>query len=200
MKASRNGRGADQVAAVPDELHAGTLVLRRWREEHVDALVAAVETSIHALRPWMPWAAGTPGPVEREFVRRSGPRFDEGTEFAFGIFDRNDGTLLGGCGMHRRHGRHEVEVGYWIQSCHTGKGYATLAAAALTDAAFTHLPEVALAVIHCDVANRPSARVAEKLGYVHAGDVDRAIEAVGQTGRGMVWIRTRLGGWCLSRP
>ena len=72
-----------------------------------------------------------------------------------------------------------------------GLGYATLAAGALTDAAFRHLPEVAITVIHCDVANRASARVAEKLGYLHAGDVDREILAPGQTGRGMVWVRLR---------
>ncbi len=178
-------------ARLPEELDAGPLVLRRWREEHADAVIAAVNESIDELRPWMPWAAGTVGPGEREFIRQSGPRFDEGREFAYGIFDRRDGTLLGGCGMHRRHGRHEVEIGYWIHSAHTGRGYAALAAGALTDAAFRHLPEVAITVIHCDVANRASARVAEKLGYLHAGDVDREILAPGQTGRGMVWVRLR---------
>lgn len=181
-------------ARLPDELDAGLLVLRRWRAEHVDALVAAVDASIDELRPWMPWAGGPVGPGEREFVRRSGLRFDEGTEFGFGLFDRRDGALLGGCGMHRRYGRHEVEVGYWVHSAHTGRGYATLAAGALTDAAFAYLPEVALAVIHCDVANPASARVAEKLGYLYAGDVDRVVLAPGQTGRGMVWVRLRSAG------
>lgn len=180
------------MTGVPYELPAGPLVLRRWRQEHVDALIVAVEASIDELRPWMPWAAGAPGPAQREYVRRTGPQFDEGTEYAFGIFDRGAGSLVGGCGMHRRHGRHEVEIGYWIHSAHTGRGYATLAARALTAAAFAYLPEVALAVIQCDVANRTSARVAEKVGYVHAGDVDGDIDAPSQTGRDMVWIRTRL--------
>jgi ribosomal-protein-serine acetyltransferase len=180
-------------ARLPAQLDAGPLVLRRWREGHVDAVMAAVEASIDELRPWMPWAAGRVGPGEREFVRQSGPRFEEGSEFGFGVFDRQSGTLLGGCGLHRRHGRHEAEIGYWIHSGHTAKGYATLAAGALTDAAFAHLSEVAFTVIHCDVANRASARVAEKLGYLHAGDVDRDILAAGQTGRGMVWVRLRRG-------
>jgi RimJ/RimL family protein N-acetyltransferase len=176
---------------LPDELDAGPLLLRRWREEHVDALIAAVQASIAELRPWMHWAGGQTGPGEREFVRRSGPRFDEGSEFAYGIFGRAGGTVLGGCGLHRHHAPHEGEIGYWIHSRHTGRGHATLAARALTDAAFAHLPEVAFTVIHCDVANRASARVAEKLGYLHAGDVDREILAPGQTGRGMVWVRLR---------
>lgn len=176
---------------VPEELHAGHIVLRRWREEDYDAVVAAVQASIDELRPWMPWATGAVGPGEREFLRQAGPNFQQGTEFGFGIFDGQDGSLVGGCGMHRRHGRHQVEIGYWIHSRHTGKGFATLAAGALTDAAFTHLPEVAMAVIHCDVANRASARVAEKLGYLCAGAVDREVVAPGQTGRGMVWVRLR---------
>ena len=178
-------------ARLPEELDAGPLVLRRWREEHLDAVVAAVTESLAELRPWMPWAGGDVGPGEREYIRQAGPRFDEGREFAYGIFDRSTGAVVGGCSVHRHHGRHEAEIGYWVHSHHTTKGYATLAAGALTDATFAHLPEVALTVIHCDAANRASARVAEKLGYLCAGEVEREIVAPGQTGRGMVWVRLR---------
>jgi len=161
------------TARLPEELDAGPLVLRRWREEHIDAVVAAVTESLAELRPWMAWAGGDVGPGERGYLRQAGPRFDEGREFAYGIFDRG------------------AEIGYWVHSHHTTKGYATLAAGALTDATFAHLPEVALTVIHCDAANRASARVAEKLGYLFAGEVQRDIVAPGQTGRGMVWVRLR---------
>lgn len=52
---------------------------------------------------------------------------------------------------------------------------------------------MAFTVIRCDVANRASARVAGKLGYLYSGDVDRTILAPGQTGRGMVWLRRNAG-------
>ena len=44
--------------ARPDELiEHGPVTLRRYREDDVDAVFAAVTESLDHLRPWMPWAA-----------------------------------------------------------------------------------------------------------------------------------------------
>jgi RimJ/RimL family protein N-acetyltransferase len=84
-----------------------------------------------------------------------------------------------------------MEIGYWTESGHAGMGYATYAAAALTRAAFEYLAHVTRTVIMCDVANRASARVAEKVGYRRVAEELRPIVAPGQTGRTIVWVLER---------
>jgi RimJ/RimL family protein N-acetyltransferase len=176
---------------VPDELAAGPLVLRRWREEHLDVLMAAIETSLEQLEPWLPWVRQATREAEQQFLRRAEQSFEEGIEFGFGVFEQGEAALVGGCGMHGRHGPDLMEIGYWTESRHTGRGYATMAARALTHAAFRYFAHVHQVQIHCDVANLASARIAQKLGYRRGPDVDRAIVAPGQTGRGMVWTLAR---------
>ena len=60
------------------------------------------------------------------------------------------------------------EIGYWIRSDATGKGIATEAAARITDIAFSELG-LHRVTLRIAVGNRPSERIAEKLGYVHEG-------------------------------
>ncbi len=50
----------------------------------------------------------------------------------YGIFDSNETVVLGGSGLHTRIGPGALEIGYWVQADHIGKGYATEVCAALT--------------------------------------------------------------------
>jgi len=84
-----------------------------------------------------------------------------------------------------------VDIGYWIRSDRTGMGYATAAAKALTEAAFTLVPGVERVEIHMDRANEASAAVSRKLGYRLDHKEVRPIEATGHTGVGSVWVLDR---------
>jgi RimJ/RimL family protein N-acetyltransferase len=88
--------------------------------------------------------------------------------------------------LHQRIGPGGQEIGYWVRTSHTRRGYATAAARALTDMAFT-MPGVDRVEIHHDVANVASGRVPAKLGFTHVGDVRSPIEAPGETGTQSIW-------------
>ncbi len=178
---------------LPDVLPAGPLELRRWRAESVDALVAAVADSFEELQRWMAWAQAMPTPEESLAVAIAGEAaFDADQEWDYTVYEAESDRVVGGAGLHRRATPNVLEIGYWIRTDHTGRGYATLAAKTLTAAAFTHVVGVERIEIRMDRANTASAAVTRKLGYRLDHEEVRPIEASGHTGMGSVWVLDRL--------
>ena len=161
------------------------LVVRRWRGEDVPALHDAVIESLDHLRPWMPWVANEPLTLEEriKLVEGWAPLWDAGDRMC-GMFVGD--AVVGGCGIHQRIGPGGEEIGYWVRVGRTGRGYATAAARALTDMAFS-MPAVTHVEIHHDVANAASGRIPAKLGFRHIGDLARPVEAPGETGLQRNW-------------
>ena len=100
--------------------------------------------------------------------------------------------VVGASGLHHRQGPAIIEIGYWIRTDATHRGYATMAARALTTAAFAHLDDIDEVQIRMDAGNRRSAAVPPRLGFRHRGDVAHEIDA-GQCGRMLVWVMSRHG-------
>jgi RimJ/RimL family protein N-acetyltransferase len=90
--------------------------------------------------------------------------FDTGKEFVYGIFDREEKVVLGGCGLHRRAGPEALEIGYWLDRDHIGKGLAREAAKALVTAAFG-VEGIDRIEIHHDPRNLRSRAIPEALGF-----------------------------------
>ncbi len=173
--------------APPDEIEAGAARLRRWRMEDATVLARLVNANLAHLRPWMPWAQEPPSLDEqREFLQRMQAAWEQRTDFGFAVTLPDRGELIGGMGLHMRRGPGTLEIGYWIAAAHTGRGYATAGARALTDAA-SALPGVERVEIRCDEANRASAAVPRKLGFKLEQVIDRLAAAPAETGRGMIW-------------
>ena len=170
-----------------ETIRAGELTLRRWRPAHRDELRAAVDESIESIREWMPSAASELADLDHYLglVTRS---FDEAAGFGYGIFI-DAATAVGHVSL-RRDGR-VAEIGYWVRDGHTHRGYASSAVNALTAAAFETLPDLDRIEIHCDTANRASIRVAEKAGYIHAGNVARQPQTPTQSDTEMIWLSHR---------
>ena len=99
--------------------------------------------------------------------------------------------MVGGAGLHPRAGPESIEIGYWVRSDRTGRGYATAAAGALTQAAFAHLDGIDRVEIRMDRANRASAAVPPKLGFRLIGHEAREILAPGHSGEGLIWALDR---------
>jgi ribosomal-protein-serine acetyltransferase len=99
---------------------------------------------------------------------------------------------VGSAGLMARIGPGGLEIGYWVHPSWTGRGVATSAAAALTDAALS-LPDVDRVEIHHDEANKASGRVPEKLGYELVGEVPSSPDMIapGDSGTVKVWRITR---------
>src|SRR5437764_5813136 len=83
------------------------------------------------------------------------------------LITARDATLLGACGIARRPGQ-PPELGYWLGVPYWGNGYATEAARAVIDHAFSDLGYDAL-VAGARVSNPASRRVLEKCGFQWTG-------------------------------
>ncbi|MFP5255745.1 MAG: GNAT family N-acetyltransferase [Acidimicrobiia bacterium] len=158
------------AAAPPERIDLpGGAALARCRVARAERAVQAINASLDHLRPWMAWA-DEPSTVEKvtTFFTESEGSWDARRDFGYSIVDQDDTAILGGCGLHGRLGPDGLEIGYWVHVDHVGRGLATAASRALTDAAFA-IPGIQRVRIQCEDGNVASARVPAKLGYVLQG-------------------------------
>jgi RimJ/RimL family protein N-acetyltransferase len=144
------------------------IVVRCWSPDDAPLAKKAEDESRDHLRPFMLWADRVPETMTEmvDKLRLFRSWFDAGDDFMFGAFSRDDGSCVGGAGLHPRVGKGGIEIGYWTHVDHVRKGYATEVAGALTRAAIEvgHMRWVEIKVATTNVA---SAAVPLKLGFVH---------------------------------
>jgi RimJ/RimL family protein N-acetyltransferase len=166
------------------------LLLRPFRVSDADALAEAVRLSLDHLRPWMAWADN--GSADPSFQRRRlvtvEQQWERREEFQYGLFAADDPRVLGSFGLMTRRGRGRLEIGYWVHVDATGNGYATRAAAALTDVALAQR-RIEQVLIYTDEANVKSAAIPKKLGYELLRFDEEPKTAPAETGRLQVWGR-----------
>jgi ribosomal-protein-serine acetyltransferase len=173
----------------PDQvITCGPVILRRWREDDLDAVFRAVTESLDHLRPWMPWAADYSRQSAAEFLAKSAVGWADGHEYGYAIIA--GGALAGSCGLMDRIGPGGLEIGYWVHRAHTRRGLATTASAALVDQAF-RLPGVNRVEIVHDELNVASRGVPLKLGFTKVGRRPLDESPAGGTGVGVVWRLSR---------
>jgi RimJ/RimL family protein N-acetyltransferase len=176
---------------LPSRVQSERLTIRQWEVEDAEALSQAIIDSYEHLRPWMGWvdmdeARDVDG--YRARIGRWADGWKAGGDSSFGIF--NDDILVGACGLHRRGTTDSLEIGYWVHAGHTGLGYATEAAAAVTRAALD-LPGIGRVEIHHDKANVASGRIPPRIGYEFAGEWPRDKVAPAEIGIEWRWVITR---------
>jgi RimJ/RimL family protein N-acetyltransferase len=180
------------MALLPATLSADGLELRSWNPTFVDAMLIAIQESLPELQLWMHWAQTMPtGASLRGVLAQGKDDFDADRNWDYSIFEKQSGDLVGGAGLHRTEDPSCFEIGYWVHSHRTGKGYATIAARAIVGAAFRYLNNASQIMIRMDVGNLASASVPPKLGFSLIQQEDREILAKGHTGRAYVWALNR---------
>ena len=142
------------------------LVVRCWNPVDAPLLKDAVDASVEHLRPWMPWAADEPQPLEQkvDLLRLFRGKFDLGQDFTYGIFSRDESAVVGGTGLHTRVDPMSFEIGYWIAAQNAGQGFGTEATAALTRVVF-EVTDIERIEIRVDPTNAASRAIPRKLGY-----------------------------------
>lgn len=172
------------------------LVIRPYSHADAPALFEAVSTSRESLLPWLPWAkfehqslAQTTYAIE-SFIRASAdplrPEHNAVLAYVFGIFDADDGELLGGTGFNRIvPNTRDAETGYWVRASRRREGVATRATAVNLSWGFTPQHEGGLGFrrirIFAAADNVASCRVPLRLGLrqcMHARQ-DRVVDGVG---------------------
>lgn len=150
----------------PDLLATERLILRPPAAADADDLLAAVTASYPELHRWMEWARGPYGIEQaRQFCSDARDGYDDGEHFMALLTLAADDTIIGSAGMLTRDKAvPSFEIGYWVHTEHTGRGYATEATEALTRLAFEDCGSRRVEV-RMDDRNRRSRAVAERLGF-----------------------------------
>jgi RimJ/RimL family protein N-acetyltransferase len=130
--------------------------------------------------------------VKRDTLRRGAADFDRGVNYEYTLRELPTGELVGGVGVDRERGPTTAEIGYWVRSDRTRRGYATAGAGALIDAVFAGLPTIDAVEIRMDKGNVASAAIPPKLGFLLAGEETfDGPRTSAQTGQGWIWVLSR---------
>ena len=180
------------MALLLGDLGAGEIVLKRLAPEHIDEMVAAAVASFDELHQWMAWAEDVPTRADvADFTRAAQSLFDDNVTWAFAMIEVSSGELVGSCDVRVESDTSCVEIGYWVRSDRTRRGYASAAAKAPTDAAFCCL-DVDRVTIRMDQGNVASAMVPPRIGYRLLSEEARKIETPRHTGKGWCGCATEI--------
>jgi len=179
---------------IPDSFESERLLIRAPRIEDAPLVWESVNTSAKTLQQWMPWAQTLPKIEDTtENIRQCIADFITRKDLRLHLFLKDTGEFIGSSGLHRINWEiPKVEIGYWLDSRHEGKGYMTEAAERITEFALNEL-QVRRVEIRCDTDNVRSRAVAERLQFNLEGILfSEAVSADGKHVRDTcVYAKTR---------
>ena len=142
--------------------------LRAVTQSDSAALFALIDAQRVFLRRWLPWVDETRREEDtRAFIELAKRQWQAGQGFEFVI--EHDQILCGAIGINRMERANRLgAIGYWLRSDRQGQGIMTAACRRLIDFGFEELGLNRL-VLAAAVDNRPSRRVAERLGFALEG-------------------------------
>jgi RimJ/RimL family protein N-acetyltransferase len=147
------------------ELSNDVVTLRTPVRADAPAVAAAVQASLEAIQPWMPWATDDYG-IGHAMAWITGELEPDAVGFV--IVD-DDGQIVGSCGLNGFDVLNlRANLGYWLRPDRTGRGYATAATRLVAAHGFDRLDLQRIEII-MSVENEPSRRVAERAGALHEG-------------------------------
>jgi RimJ/RimL family protein N-acetyltransferase len=154
----------------PDELYTERLFIRMPLPGDGKAVYEAIKRSRQDLKKWLPFAQGEQTLDEAEIsARKAHIEFLRRTDLRLHIFHKETGAFIGATGLHRIDWKvPKFEIGYWIDSNESGKGYMTEAVKGVTGFAFQQLKANRIE-IRCDMKNIRSRAIPERLGFILDG-------------------------------
>ncbi|WP_251554475.1 GNAT family N-acetyltransferase [Neobacillus muris] len=153
-----------------EEIHSKRLLIRKPLPGDGKAVYPAMQASMKELKPWMPWAHRNQTEAEVEAnMREAYIKFLSREDLRLHLFDKVTGEFIGASGLHRINWDvPKFEIGYWIDTRHSGKGYITEAVEAIHHFAFQELKARRIE-IRCDPNNIKSRAIPERLGFTLEG-------------------------------
>ncbi len=151
--------------SAPDVLprHAGGLLLRRFCRNDAPALVPLVGDFAIA-----DMTSRIPHPYGEEDAAAFLSMLEASPQRPVAAVTLPDGTLVGAVSLDLEPAHDRGELGYWIGRPFWGRGYATIAGAAMLDIGFNNLGLHRINAHHY-TRNPASGRVLEKIGMVREG-------------------------------
>ncbi|MBM6619961.1 GNAT family N-acetyltransferase [Bacillus suaedaesalsae] len=150
----------------PTEFTTDRLLIRWPLPGDGKVVYDAIVASRNELREWLPFAQKEQTEEETEVnLRESHAEFLKREDLRLLVFHKETGDFIASSGLHRINWEvRKFEIGYWIDTRHSGKGYMTEAVEGITKFAFKEL-EARRVEIRCDTENIRSRAVAERLGF-----------------------------------
>lgn len=159
----------------------GVITLRRYSLEDAADLHTAGLESVAEVYPWLPWCR--PGYTLEEaasWITGEVRAWEEGRNYEF-VIRTQEGAHVGAVGLN---GLHHVKgmanLGYWVRSSQTGRGYASRAARLLAEFGLQELKLKRVEIVAC-VTNLASIKVAEKAGAFREGILRNRIQLHGKS-------------------
>lgn len=126
----------------------------------------SIEASRKELKEWMPFAQSEQSVEDvEENIRDSYTDFLSRKDLRLLVFHKENGAFIGSSGLHRIDWDvRKFEIGYWMDTRHSGAGYMTEAVEGITNFAFEQL-HAKRVEIRCDTKNERSKRIPERLDF-----------------------------------
>jgi RimJ/RimL family protein N-acetyltransferase len=145
------------------------LIIRPPKQGDAKPLNEAINRSIAEISPWLPWASDPSLKPTEEFIERGIEQWNtvDQTEFPMIIELRSNNQIIGASGFNEK-SQPDVpmfEIGYWIDSQHSGNGYVTEAVNAITQYAFDKFNAVRVQIC-TQLENKKSISVAKRCGFI----------------------------------
>ena len=155
---------------IPTEFTTQRLLIRMPKPGDGKVVHAAINASLPELKPWMIFAQKEQTEQEVEAnIREAYVNYLSRKDLRLLVFLKESGQFIASSGLHRIDWSiPQFEIGYWIDSRYSGKGYITEAVQGITDFALNELKARRIE-IRCDANNVKSRAIPEKLGYTLEG-------------------------------
>ncbi|MCC3358821.1 GNAT family N-acetyltransferase [Bacillus sp. REN16] len=150
----------------PEEFTTERLIIRMPKPGDGKVVYDAIMASINELKPWMPFAQSEQSEQDVELnIRLAHISFLKREDLRLLVFLKETGEFIASSGLHRIDWAvPKFEIGYWIDSRFSGKGYMTEAVKGIADFAFQEL-SARRVEIRCDEKNIKSRAIPQKLGF-----------------------------------
>ena len=147
------------------ELEDDRILLRPFRSDDAEAIYAAVRESMNELMKWLSWCHPDYAIADtREFLANRADAFQNDGEYSFAIIERASGRFVGATGINQiEKAALRANLGYWLRTSASGRGYATQATKLVARWAF-EAQELERIEIVAATGNFASQRVAERVG------------------------------------
>lgn len=163
-----------RLLAIPERIETERMVLRAAQAGDGLQTFAAVLESVNELAPWMPWVHPEPKlEGSAEFHQMAQSKWATREMLDFQWIDKVSEKLIGKGGFHSIDwGVPKFEIGYWVRTSMTGRGFCTEAVNALVSFSKQQLGAKRLEICS-DPRNGKSRRVAERCGFSLEGILRR---------------------------
>ncbi|WP_181350748.1 GNAT family N-acetyltransferase [Thalassobacillus sp. CUG 92003] len=154
----------------PEAFETERLLIRAPQPGDGPAVYESIQASQDDLKPWLPFAQHDQSEDDVEInVRQAYIKFLNREDLRLLVFLKETGQLVASSGLHRIDWDvPKFEIGYWVDSRFSGKGYITEAVDGITSFAFEELQANRIE-IRCDAKNAKSRAVPERLNFTLEG-------------------------------